>query len=46
MLTNLSNGAYQVACELEFFAAIYYKAQAYAEALNRTVEHFQTVMKK
>ena len=45
-MTNLSNGAYQIASELEFFAAMYYKATAYAESLNRTVEHFHTVFKK
>lgn len=45
-MDNLTNGAYQVASELEFFAAIYYKVTAFAEALNRTMDHFHKVFKK
>lgn len=40
---TLSSGAYEIASELEFFAAIYYKVETFASALNRTIAHFQDV---
>jgi hypothetical protein len=43
---SLSSGAYEIASELEFFAAIYYKVEAFSNALNRTTEHFYSVFKK
>lgn len=45
-ITNLSDGAYNVASELEFFVATYYKVSALAESINRTVEHFHKAMDK
>jgi len=43
---NLASGAYEIASELEFFSAIYYKVEAFANSLNRTIEHFEGVFKK
>lgn len=40
-VNNLADGTYQVACELEFYAAVHYKVLAYAESINRTVKNFQ-----
>lgn len=41
--TNLAAGAYQSALELEFFSVTYYRVQALAEAVNKTVEHLSAV---
>lgn len=40
---NLAGLAYNMAAELEFYVAIYYKVAALAEAINRTVQHFENV---
>jgi hypothetical protein len=44
--TNLSNGAYSVASELEFFSVMYYKTATFTEAVDRTMKHFKTVFEK
>jgi hypothetical protein len=46
VVTNLSDGAYAVAQEMEFFAAIYYKTLAYSQCVNRTMDNFRKVFKK
>lgn len=46
VVTNLADGAYQVASELEFYSAIYYKVMALTEAINRTMAHFFKVFDK
>lgn len=38
---NLSAGAFQVASELEFYAAVYYRVLAFSGAINRTVERLR-----
>ncbi|MNU19586.1 hypothetical protein D3C71_78170 [compost metagenome] len=43
VLQNLSDGAFQVASELEFYSVTYYKVLALTEAVNRTVKHFGEV---
>lgn len=45
VLKNLSDGAYQVASELEFYAAVYYKILAYTTAVNNTIQHCRKVLK-
>jgi hypothetical protein len=40
---NLADGAYQVACELEFYAVAYYKAEVFVSCVNQTLEHFKKV---
>lgn len=45
-IKNLSDGAYQAACELEFYAVVYYKVVAYTTAVDRTVSHFKKVINK
>lgn len=45
-IKNLSDGAYQAACELEFYAVVYYKVVAYTTAVDRTVKHFKKVINK
>lgn len=42
---NLSDGAYQVASELEFFAAVYYKSMALTASVKRTVQHYHEITK-
>jgi hypothetical protein len=43
---NLSDGAYHVACELEFFAITVYRAMSFAGALELTAKHCVEVLKK
>lgn len=43
---HLADGAFQVASELEFYPAMYYKTLAINAAIDRTVKHVQTVLKK
>jgi hypothetical protein len=43
VILDLSDGAYQVASELEFYAAMYYRTQALATAVDRTVAHVKKV---
>jgi|SRR6185312_4360652 len=45
VLLDLSDGAYQVAAELEFYSIMYYRVQAYAHAVSRTMEHVESVQK-
>lgn len=44
VVQNLADGAYQLASELEFFAATYYRVEVFVTSVNRTVKHFQNVM--
>jgi hypothetical protein len=46
MVGNLADGAFQVASELEFYAATHYKTEVLMAAINRTVDHFQTTMNR
>lgn len=45
VLRTLSAGAYQTASELEFFAVLHYRVLAFLESINRTIEHFNCVIK-
>ena len=45
-IKNLSLGAYNIASELEFYSAIYYKALAYITSIEQTTEHFEKVFKR
>lgn len=45
-LQELSDGAFQVASELEFFSAMHYRTIAFVEAVNRTVIRLNTVLAK
>jgi hypothetical protein len=45
-VTNLSNGAYQIASELEFLASIYYKTLAFSTAVNRTTENLTKIFER
>lgn len=45
VVKNLAEGAYQVACELEFYSVTHYKAEAFAAAVSRTVQHCIEVFK-
>lgn len=38
---NLSNGAYQIACELEFFSVVYFKSEVLLAAVHKTLDHFK-----
>lgn len=37
---NLASGSYQVAKELEFYSAVYYKAAALSAAVNQTIQKY------
>ena len=43
---NLSNGAFEVASELEFFAVTHYRVQAMAGAIDNTVQHVTKSLSK
>ncbi|EKD22668.1 MAG: hypothetical protein ACD_84C00015G0001 [uncultured bacterium] len=45
IIRNLSDGAFQVASELEFYSVMHYRVTAYANAVTRTAEHFEKTMK-
>lgn len=45
-IKNLSVGAYNIASELEFFSACYYKVLAYCNCVERTALHFESIFKK
>lgn len=45
-IENLSNGAYRVASELEYFSVTYYNVLAFSIALTHTAEHFNKVFDK
>lgn len=44
--TNLSNGAYQAACELEFFTVIFFKLTVLATAISDTMKATTETLKK
>jgi hypothetical protein len=46
MAKNLGELSFNVASELEFYVAIYYKAAALTESINRTIKHFDDVFDK
>jgi hypothetical protein len=46
VVRNLSDGAYQVASELEFFSVTYYKIIALVTSIDRTTEHFNKIFGK
>lgn len=43
VIMDLSDGAYQLASELEFYTTVYYKVQAFCVALERTIEHVKKI---
>lgn len=43
VLLDLSEGAYQVASELEFYSVMYYNAQTFTHAVTRTLERITKV---
>jgi hypothetical protein len=45
VVSNLADMAYSCAQDMEFYAAVYYKAMALSESLNRTMKHFHEVFK-
>jgi hypothetical protein len=45
VVSNLAEGAYQVASELEFYSVTHYKTEALAAAIGRTVAHVLEVFK-
>lgn len=46
VIRNLSDGAYCMASELEFYSVTHYKILAFTTCLNRTIDHFEKVFKK
>lgn len=42
--TELSNGAYQIASELEFFSVVYYRVVGFVTAVNSTVDKVQNIL--
>jgi hypothetical protein len=44
-ISNLSEGAYMIASELEFFAAVYYKAIGLSTSVERTIQHYKGIFK-
>ena len=43
LVKNLSDGAYQMASELEMYASLHYKALTYVESVNRTIARFKEI---
>lgn len=43
-ITNLSNGAYQVARELEFFSVIHYKASTLTNSIQMTIDELSKII--
>lgn len=43
---NLANGCYQVALELENFVAVYYRVQAFASAVQRSMDGLKEALKE
>lgn len=41
VIMDLSDGAYQVASELEFYSVMYYRVQAFTQAVSRTMKHVE-----
>lgn len=46
VLLDLSDGAFQVASELEFYSVTYYRVQAFEQAITRTMAHVQKVISR
>ncbi|MDR3392321.1 MAG: hypothetical protein P4L77_11365 [Sulfuriferula sp.] len=46
VIMDLSDGAFQVAAELEFYSVIYYRVQAFTVAVSRTMEHVEKSTKE
>lgn len=44
VIKNLSDGAFQIASELEFYAVVYYRVLALATSVNRTIDHATQVL--
>lgn len=45
-ITNIADGAYGAAQEMEFYAATHYRSMAISTAINRTMSHVFEVLKK
>lgn len=45
-INNLSTGAYQVAAELEFFSITYYRVLAFVNSIDKTIDHFNKIIKE
>ena len=45
VVKNLADGAYQAACEVEFYSVTYYKVHALAGALDRTTDTLLKTLK-
>jgi len=45
VINNLSEGTYQMARELEFYSVIYFKVQVFINSINKTIDHFKSVVK-
>lgn len=45
VVTTLSNGAYQVAKEVEFYSIVYYRVLAFCDAVSKTVSQTKAVFK-
>lgn len=43
VMLDLSDGAYQVASELEFYAVTYYRVLAFSQSVERTMKHIEKV---
>lgn len=46
VVTDLSDGAYQVASELEFYAVTYYRVEAFCKSIDRTLTHVQKIIRQ
>lgn len=44
VVTTLSNGAYQVAKEVEFYSIVYYRVLAFTDAVSKTVKNTQSIL--
>lgn len=45
VITNISNGAFQVAKEVEFYSIVYYRVLAFSDAISKTVTATKAVFK-
>lgn len=45
VVTTLSNGAYQVAKEVEFYSIVYYRVMAFTDAVSKTVRSTSDILK-
>jgi hypothetical protein len=43
ILIDLSDGAFQVASELEFYSIVYYRVLGLSESISRTIKHIEKV---